>query len=72
MSIFPDDLIPSDEVARELGLKTQTLMAWRTMGRGPHFHKVGRRVMYSKADIAAWLQAQRRQPKASPHAMNAA
>lgn len=72
MSIFPDDLITSDEFARELGLRNQTLMAWRTMGRGPHFHKVGRRVMYSRKDIAAWLETQRRQPKASPHAMKAA
>lgn len=68
MSIFPDDLIASEEVARELGVKNQTLAAWRCIGRGPHFYKVGRAVMYSKSDIIKWIEAQRREPRVAANA----
>lgn len=72
MSLLPDDLIASEDVARELGLKRQTLAAWRTIGRGPLFYKVGRRVMYSKADIMKWLEGQRREPKPAPYVLRRA
>ncbi|WP_409998740.1 helix-turn-helix transcriptional regulator [Bradyrhizobium sp. SZCCHNS2022] len=60
--ISTDELIPADEVADALHLRRQTLAAWRTLGRGPSFVKVGRTVFYRRADIEAWLGAQRREP----------
>jgi hypothetical protein len=63
MFIDPEELIPSDGAAAQLDVQPQTLASWRTQGRGPDFVKVGRAVFYRKADIAAWLGQQRRQPK---------
>ena len=62
MRISPDELISNDHAAHELGLKPDTLTAWRARGCGPNFVKVGRSVRYSRADLADWLGAQRREP----------
>ena len=62
ISISPDELLSPDIVATELHLRPQALMAWRTLGRGPNFVKVGRAVFYRRSDIAAWLGANHREP----------
>ncbi|MGJ5180399.1 helix-turn-helix transcriptional regulator [Bradyrhizobium oligotrophicum] len=62
MQISTDELINPEKVAEALNLRPQTLTAWRTLGKGPIFVKVGKRVFYRKADIEAWLGAQRREP----------
>jgi len=41
MPIDPDELIPSDEAARLLGLKVHTLTSWRHEGKGPTYLKIG-------------------------------
>jgi predicted DNA-binding transcriptional regulator AlpA len=50
----------------ELGLASRrTLQAWRLLGRGPRFIKVGgRSVRYRLADVEAWLAAQTVTPAA--------
>jgi predicted DNA-binding transcriptional regulator AlpA len=53
-------LFTSQEVSQLLGVKQNTLSIWRLQGRGPAFRKVGRLVRYVEADVAAWLDAQRR------------
>jgi predicted DNA-binding transcriptional regulator AlpA len=41
------------------GLAMVTLDLWRRQGRGPAFIKIGRRVMYRRADIETWLDQHR-------------
>jgi len=43
--------------AQYLGSPTETLLHWRKVGRGPRFHKIGRRVRYSAADLNAFLES---------------
>lgn len=50
--------------AKFLGLATQTLDNWRSTGRGPRFVKLGTRVVYQRADLEAYLAANKRQSTA--------
>lgn len=49
----------SDEAAEKLGLSNSTLAKMRVYGRGPQYLKLGRRVVYSLADLEAWLNENR-------------
>lgn len=49
----------SDEAAKKLGLSNSTLAKMRVYGRGPQYLKLGRRVVYSLADLEAWLNENR-------------
>jgi hypothetical protein len=46
------------EAARRYDLSPATMTKWRWAGRGPRFHRFGRRVVYSLADLAEWAEAQ--------------
>lgn len=35
----------------------ETVRYWRHIGKGPRSFKVGRRVLYDKRDVEAWLEA---------------
>lgn len=48
------------QAATFLGLSPRTLERFRVEGRGPAFLKLGRRVVYSRDDLVAWAEAQRR------------
>ncbi len=52
------DLLTLDEVAQLYRTPPATLRYWRHQGSGPKSFKLGRRVMYRKADVEAWLAAQ--------------
>jgi len=43
-----------------LGLSVSCLNKWRITGRGPAWHRCGRAIRYSRADLATWLKANRR------------
>lgn len=47
------------EAAEYLGMSRATLRCWRSLGRGPAFHKYSRNVRYSKSDLDAWLALNR-------------
>jgi predicted DNA-binding transcriptional regulator AlpA len=49
------------EAAALLHISSVTLSRWRIEGRGPEYRKFGRRVVYARADLIAWADAQRRQ-----------
>ena len=57
---LPDHMLTPEEAAAYLGIKVQTLAAWRT-GRGPtlHFVKVGRSVRYLWRDLVAFRDRHR-------------
>jgi len=43
------------ELGAELGIPVRTIYAWRTLGKGPRGHHIGRHVRFRRADIEAWL-----------------
>jgi predicted DNA-binding transcriptional regulator AlpA len=51
----PETLGWPREVAEMLGVPEHTLDIWRSQGKGPDYHKVGRYVRYRWADVNAWL-----------------
>ena len=55
-AISPDYLTTA-EVAVALRTPTETVRYWRHVGKGPKSFKVGRRVLYSRGDLAAWMSA---------------
>ncbi len=46
--------------AELIGMSKRTLEKWRSEGNGPPFLKLGRRVLYSVADLEEWLRSRRR------------
>ena len=57
MHATPTQNLRSDAAARYLGISTSKLAKWRMSGDGPPFAKLGRRVVYRRADLEAWLAA---------------
>lgn len=53
-----NDLDGTGAVADYTGIHEATLRYWRYENKGPASFKLGRRVMYRKADVDAWLAAQ--------------
>jgi len=49
-----------DGPAQYLGLSLPTLETLRSRGGGPVFTKLGRRVVYQKEDLDAWLSERRK------------
>jgi predicted DNA-binding transcriptional regulator AlpA len=45
--------------AARSGLTVGTLATYRSMGVGPPFRKLGRRVVYDPAELDAWMAAER-------------
>lgn len=55
----PKEILDEKQAAEYVGQKPGTLRQWRTLGRGPAYHKKGRRVFYKKSDLDAWIVAGR-------------
>ena len=51
--------MPENEAARYLGVSPNTLRSWRCQKIGPVYHKSGRAVRYSKADLDIWQATNR-------------
>ena len=47
----------TDEAAEFLRLSVRTLEKRRSTGDGPRYRKLGRRVVYTIADLEAWAEA---------------
>lgn len=56
----PSPLLTPEEAAKFLRATVHSLERWRSAGGGPTFTKIGRRVVYSLADLEAWVARQRR------------
>ena len=48
-----------DEAAEFIGVSRQTLDKWRMEATGPAVHRVGRRVLYSIADLRDFMQTKK-------------
>jgi hypothetical protein len=53
------DLIHATAAATLTGLAVSTLAKLRCVGGGPAFLKLGRKVLYRRADVINWLNARR-------------
>jgi predicted DNA-binding transcriptional regulator AlpA len=49
--------LTASEAARVLGLAPSTLAKLRLSGNGPVYCKLGRRVVYRRDDLVAWLES---------------
>jgi excisionase family DNA binding protein len=51
------DFLTQDEAAAELKVSERTLDRWRRLGEGAPVTKIGRRVLYRRTSLQAWLHA---------------
>lgn len=56
-----DDFMTTEEVAARARTTPDTCRYWRHIGKGPRSFKVGRRVLYAREDVEAWLAEARAQ-----------
>lgn len=52
------DLMTIKEVSGETRVPEPTLRYWRHKNEGPRSFRIGRRVMYRRSDVEAWLDEQ--------------
>ncbi len=52
--------VDTRRAAELIGMSKRTLEKWRGEGTGPPFLKLGRRVLYSVADLEEWIRSRRR------------
>lgn len=57
LRVAGSDLMVTEVAARELHCSPRTLEAMRRKSGGPRFKKCGRKVLYARADLMAWLDA---------------
>ena len=62
METNPVELFDSATVAKMLGVKIETLEAWRCRGTGPAYIRVGRLPRYRPSAIEGYLQSRTRTP----------
>jgi predicted DNA-binding transcriptional regulator AlpA len=53
------DLLTTPEVSAIVRAPVATLRYWRMIGMGPRSVKLGRRVLYERADVLAWIESER-------------
>jgi excisionase family DNA binding protein len=55
----PSELLTIAEAAQLLRAPVATLRYWRHLGTGPTSFRLGRRVLYRRDDLQAWIDARR-------------
>lgn len=58
-------LMTTKEASQYVRHAVQTLAKWRVYGLGPRWHKVGRSVLYDRAELDAWVQSNGRSSTSS-------
>ncbi len=61
----PADLLTISEAAELLRAPVATLRYWRHLGSGPQSLRLGRRVLYRRDDLQAWIDHQRAEAAAN-------
>jgi predicted DNA-binding transcriptional regulator AlpA len=59
-------LLTQPEAARILRLSERSLERHRVQGTGPRYASLGRRVVYARSDLLAWVQACTRRSTSEP------
>lgn len=55
---MPDPIVTLPQLSEETEIPEGTLRYWRHAGIGPESFKLGRRVVYRRSAIDAWIEAQ--------------
>ena len=55
--INKQEFLTRDEVATEFRIPAATLAKWASVGGGPLFARLGRRVVYRRYDVEAWFSS---------------
>lgn len=55
----PKEYLSIKQAAEFIGVSRQTLDLWRMNAEGPAVHRVGTRVLYSVADLRAYMDEKR-------------
>lgn len=53
------DRLDTQETAEMCHTSPETLRYWRHLGKGPLSYKLGRRVVYDRADVERWIDEQK-------------
>jgi excisionase family DNA binding protein len=53
------EFLTTEELAEMLRASPETVRYWRWKGIGPKAVKLGRHVVYARADVLAWVESQR-------------
>ncbi len=64
----PREVLDEKQAAAYLTQKPGTLRQWRSISKGPAYHKKGRRVFYMKCDLDAWMASGRTFTGETPNA----
>jgi hypothetical protein len=56
------DRLDRSQAADYLGIARQTLATWAMLGRGPAYHKLGRKVVYLRRDLDDYIRSCRIDP----------
>jgi excisionase family DNA binding protein len=51
-----EEWLTPQELADELRLPKDTIYTWRSRGRGPRGHRIGRHVRFRRSDVNEWLR----------------
>lgn len=62
-----DTLYSTETAAEKIHSKPATMQWWRTMGRGPRYVKIGRKVFYRDRDLEAFIKAGEHSPEMAAH-----
>jgi excisionase family DNA binding protein len=54
-----DEYLTTEEVATAVRTSPETVRYWRHVGKGPESFKLGRRVLYARKDVEAWIEGAR-------------
>jgi excisionase family DNA binding protein len=49
------DYLTAEQLAEELRISSRTLARWRALDEAPPAVRVGRRILYRRSTVAAWL-----------------
>ena len=52
------DWISREQLARELGYSRDTLARWEARRTGPPCTRIGRKVLYRRSSVEAWISSQ--------------
>jgi Helix-turn-helix domain len=59
------DYFTQKEAAAELMVTERTIDRWRRLREGPPITRLGRRILYRRSSLQAWLRARERQGTAA-------
>lgn len=54
----PTNYLRTDEAAELIRTPVGTLYAWRNKGVGPPARRVGKRLLYRRDEVIAWVESQ--------------